>query len=253
MGLMGRIKSRGMSLNGVKGNALSSTDKGRKINLSSIRKRKGHPVRPKLAKDEDEQLEQPPPVSYIVTSEPKGKSDEKAEHSSNFDWLCKRLDVVGMCSCTDVINAKHGSSDSITKSGDELLGKDDSMTQSPTATTQKCSESNASENAVDVHVTGWEWICACLGWGSPHKAGDRTWEGSDAGGGSGGNSRTSSYESSCNSYDDDDEGSGDSSQPHVSRVDQVLTVSAMADDISDISLSDSDDDSSHDSKDEGLG
>jgi hypothetical protein len=58
---------------------------------------------------------------------------------------------------------------------------------------------------------------------------------------------------SCNSYDDDDEGSGDSSQPHVSRVDQVLTVSAMADDISDISLSDSDDDSSHDSKDEGLG
>jgi hypothetical protein len=33
----------------------------------------------------------------------------------------------------------------------------------------------------------------------------------------------------------------------------VLTVSAMADDISDISLSDSDDDSSHDSKDEGLG
>ena len=252
MGLLGRIKSRGVSLNGVKGNAQSSRDKWRNINLSSIRKRKGHPVQPKLVKDEDEQLEQPPPVSYIVTSEPKGKSDEKAEHSSNFDWLCKRLDVVGMCSCTDDMNAKHGSFDNITKSGDELLGKDDSTTPTPTATTQKCSESNAPENAVDVQVTGWEWICSCLGWGPPHKAGDRR-EGSNAGGGSGGNSRTSSYESSCNSYDDDDEGSGDSSQPHVSRVDQVLTLSAMADDISDISLSDSDDDSSHDSKDEGLG
>ena len=252
MGLLGRIKSRRLSLNGVKGNdALSNKDKWRKINLSSIRKRKGHPVRPKPVKDDHEQLEQPHPVSYIVTSESKDKSDRKAEHSSDFDWLCKRLDVVGMCSCTDVINAKHGSSDSITKSVDELLGKDDSRTSTPTAATQECSESNASEHAVDVHVTGWERICSCLGWGYPHKAGDRTWEGSNAGGGSGGNSRTSSYGSSCNSHEDDDEGSGDSSQRDVSRVDQVLTLSAMADDISDISLSDSDDDSSHDSKDEG--
>jgi hypothetical protein len=34
---------------------------------------------------------------------------------------------------------------------------------------------------------------------------------------------------------------GDSSQPDVSRVDQVLTLSAMSDKISDVSLSDSED------------
>ncbi len=240
--MMDRIKSR-RSPSGVKGNALSSSVKRKKINLGSIRKWRGHQVRPKPLKDE-----QPPPVSYIVTSEQKGQSDQLAEHSSNLDWVYERLDGVRMCSCTDDINAKHGSSDSITKSVNELPGKDDSRT--PT-TTQEDNESNAFEYALDTHVAGWEWICSCLGWGPPHTVGDRTCDGSHTGRGSGGNSRTSSYGSSCNSYDDDDEGTGDSSQPDVTRVDQVLTLSAMADDISDISLSDSDDDGSHDSKDKG--
>jgi hypothetical protein len=60
----------------------------------------------------------------------------------------------------------------------------------------------------------------------------------------------SSFESSCSSYDDDDEGSGESSQPAVSRVNQVLILSLMADDISDISLSSSSDSDDNDGRDD---
>ena len=61
---------------------------------------------------------------------------------------------------------------------------------------------------------------------------------------------SSSFESSCSSYDDDDEGSGESSQPAVSRVNQVLILSLMADDISDISLSSSSDSDDNDGRDD---
>ena len=60
----------------------------------------------------------------------------------------------------------------------------------------------------------------------------------------------SSFESICSSYDDDDEGSGESSQPAVSRVNQVLILSLMADDISDISLSSSSDSDDNDGRDD---
>ncbi len=238
--------------------------KRRRSNIGSVRKWYAPLVRPKPFKDK-----QSPPVSYDVTSEPKGTDDQKADHSNNFDWLLKSLGKLELFSCTVDINAQHGSFDNIAENVDVVLGKGDYRTPTTTQesnksnellgkddfrtpnTTLEGNESNAPEYAVDIHVTGWEWICSCLGWGSPHKVGDRTCEGSNDGGGSGGNSRTSSYWTKGSSSYDDEDGSGDSSQPDMSRVDQVLTLSAMVDDISDISLSDSDDDDSHDSKDEG--
>lgn len=80
----------------------------------------------------------------------------------------------------------------------------------------------------DKYETGWGWFSQC--WGSPHltnKADDPTSE---------------------SSYDDDDDGTGESSQPSLSRIDQVLELS-LADDVSDItSIPSIDDDSDSDSE-----
>ena len=85
----------------------------------------------------------------------------------------------------------------------------------------------------------------CLGLGSSRQyidfVDDKTSVCDNQSKGLGETTHSSSFENSCSSYDDDDEGSGESSQPAVSRVDQVLILSPMADDISDISSSSSDD------------
>jgi hypothetical protein len=107
-------------------------------------------------------------------------------------------------------------------------------------------ESMASEgksSSFDRNVTGWQYMWSCLGLDSPRQdlIDDLTFAFTSEREGSGETTHSSSFESSCSSYDDDDEGSGESSQPAVSRVDQVLILSPMADDISDISSSSSDD------------
>ena len=95
---------------------------------------------------------------------------------------------------------------------------------------------------------------SCLGLGSPRQyidwVDDKTSVCDDQSKGLGETTHSSSFESSCSSYDDDDEGSGESSQPDVSRVDQVLILSLMADDISDVSLSSSSDSDDNDGRDD---
>lgn len=116
-------------------------------------------------------------------------------------------------------------------------------------------ESMASEgksSSFDRNVTGWQYMWSCLGLDSPRQdlIDDLTFAFTSEREGSGETTHSSSFESSCSSYDDDDEGSGESSQPAVSRVDQVLILSLMADYISDISLSSSSDSDDNDGRDD---
>ena len=109
-------------------------------------------------------------------------------------------------------------------------------------------ESIASErksSSFDRYVTGWQYMWSCLCLDSPRQVKDsmydRTSVFTSESEGSGENLQPCSFGSSCSSFDDDGQWSGESSQPAVSRVDQVLILSPMADDISEVSSSSSDD------------
>jgi hypothetical protein len=98
-------------------------------------------------------------------------------------------------------------------------------------------ESKAPKSAVDrrIEISEWEWMGCCLDWDYPHHVMDRmdeqTCEGSNCEG-TGEDSLTSSYGRSCNSYDD--KGLRESSHSFFLRVDQVLILSAMSDEMSGI-------------------
>jgi hypothetical protein len=111
------------------------------------------------------------------------------------------------------------------------------------------SDSKASECARDTNVIGWQCIWSCLGLNSPRQVkdwlDDLTSVFSRESEGRGEKLQPCSFGSSCSSFDDDDndndEWLGESSLTAVSWVDQVLILSPMTDDISNISSSSSDD------------
>jgi hypothetical protein len=260
MGLLDRIKSRRTNSRSRIGIALSRI-KGRRINqrkkLTTVRSK---PVKDKL------------PVEFIVVER---TDDEINAKDSGFYWLVKKLGFktkkLTECGLHDSIiqttdqeaALNIGNESRVNESAVDThltgwewicvdvnntdeLGKEDSFVQTAAleATSNTGNWSNAPESAVNRHagVTGWGWIGCCLGWGSPHRAGTQTSERSNDGGGTGETLQSSSHWSKYSSYDDEE--SGESSQPAVSQVDKVLTLSAMVDEISDISSSDSDDDES---------
>jgi len=131
----------------------------------------------------------------------------------------------------------HGNHNWFTHKLDDFLSsfneKDDFLSSFNENENSVSTGSDATDNndapakpTADKYETGWGWFSQC--WGSPHltnKTDDPTSE---------------------SSYNDD--GTGESSQPSLSRVDQVLELS-LADDVSDItSIPSIDDDSDSDSE-----
>ncbi|KAL3811014.1 hypothetical protein ACHAXA_010275 [Cyclostephanos tholiformis] len=197
-----------------------------------------------------------PPV-FIVTSKPNGADDENAKHHGRFVWLIKNhaesvQEVVSnaggegdVAESTVVVHTtgpawmRHCTANIVESGGDD--------SKTCTAAQEAASDAGNEGRAPDSALNTLERVLCCMGWGSSHQMGEQTCENSNIGGASGDNSSCGS----SGSYDDD-ERSGETWQPDVSRLDQVLTLSAMADDMSDISLSDSEaddsDDDSHDRK-----
>jgi hypothetical protein len=242
MGLHHKIKTwRSLDRRHIKKNTSPKNIKSRRINPGLERKKSTSPH------VKDKQPE------YIATSKRNVAYDESAKHHGIFDWLVRnRIESVQeatvatsnaggdgnvdestnvvhttgpawMCNCT---------ADKSESEGEDSRTRIAAQEAAPDAGT----DGNAPESGFYTLVTGWERVLCCMGWGSSHQLVDQTCENSK-------NWGESSSRRSDGSYDDD-EASGESSQPDVSRVDQVLTLSAIADDMSDISLSDSDDDDS---------
>ena len=155
-------------------------------------------------------------MQFEVTSTPKEYSSDMFR---SFNWLTKQMDDFQVSDCGS------GSTDDTASSC-----VDDDEATDPTVT-------NAHGNRVYPcdKFSAWEWIMSCFG--SVNKAADHDDE------------RRTEYESSYE-VDDDDVGSGESSQPSMSRINSVLKLPAMADDVSDITSVASVDDSIDSDEDE---
>ena len=97
-------------------------------------------------------------------------------------------------------------------------------------TSNKRMASEQKSSSFDRNATGWVCMRSCM----EDSIDDLTSLFTSKSEGLGENLQLCSFEESFSSYSDDDEGSRESSQPSVSRVDQV-PMSPMADDISEVS------------------
>jgi len=143
-----------------------------------------------------------------VTSNPK-EIPRDFNPAQSFNWLTNKMD--------DFLSSFHEDFDG---SGGMKDNENGTSTVNMSAATSK-----------DDMSSGCGWLGHC--WGSPYLMNKVA----------GGEDTDPTYESS---YDDD--GSGDSSQPSLSRIDQVLEVDALFDTVSDITSAPSIDDSDSESE-----
>lgn len=244
MRLHHKIKTwRSLDSKPIKKNNSPKKIKSRRINLGFERKKSTSPhIKEKQPED-------------IATSKRNVAYDESAKNHGIFGWLVRnRVESVqeatvattksggeGVAESTDIVHTtgpawtRNNTAADISESeGDDSKTRIAAHEAAPDAG----NDGKAPESALDTLVTEWERVLCCMGWGSSQLV-YRTCENDK-------NSGAKLSRGSGGSYDDD-EPSGESLQPDVSRVDQVLTLSAIADDMSDVSNSD-DDDSDNDSQ-----
>lgn len=174
-------------------------------------------------------------MEYHVTSIPKEYSHDTI---GSFNWLTRSMDDFQLLGSTsrNISRSKSrsttdNSSTSRSTADDTLPTQDDGTDNSynaPTPADETDNSYNAMTPVDDGHETRWEWLFSCWRPSLVNKTDDLT------------------YQSSYN-----DDGSGESSQPSLSRIDQVLKVPLMVDEISEAisdvtsvpSIDDSDSDS----------